>query len=69
VGLREVVLSVSQGTWSQVAAEGLLIMGWVAMWRPIQTFLYDWWPIRRTCDIYAKLATLPVELRDNVLDR
>ena len=26
--------------------EGVLIVGWVAMWRPIEIFLYDWWPIR-----------------------
>ena len=27
--------------------EGVLIVGWVAMWRPVEVFLYDWWPIRR----------------------
>ena len=29
-----------------VARESLLIGGWVAMWRPLEVFLYDWWPIR-----------------------
>jgi hypothetical protein len=29
-----------------VIREGLLIGGWVAMWRPLEVFLYDWWPIR-----------------------
>jgi hypothetical protein len=29
-----------------VAQESLLIGGWVAMWRPLEVFLYDWWPIR-----------------------
>ena len=24
--------------------EGLLIGGWVAMRRPLEIFLYDWWP-------------------------
>jgi uncharacterized membrane protein len=29
--------------------EGLLIIGWVALWRPVENYLYDWWPIvRRT---------------------
>ncbi|MEY5098386.1 MAG: hypothetical protein RJA36_1105 [Pseudomonadota bacterium] len=23
----------------------LLIDGWVAMWRPMEIFLYDWWPV------------------------
>ena len=24
-----------------------MIGGWVALWRPLEIFLYDWWPIRR----------------------
>jgi hypothetical protein len=28
-----------------VLRENLLVGGWVAMWRPIEIFLYDWWPI------------------------
>ena len=27
--------------------EGLIILGWVANWRPVEIFLYDWWPIVR----------------------
>jgi len=48
--------------WS-IIEEGFLISGWVAMWRPIQVFLYDWWPIRRRRRIYEKLAQIPVTLR------
>jgi len=48
--------------WS-IVEEGFLISGWVAMWRPIQVFLYDWWPIRRRRRIYEKLAKLPISLR------
>lgn len=32
--------------------EGLVIVGWVALWRPLEIFLYDWWPLlqrRRLC--------------------
>lgn len=46
-----------------VVSESLLILGWVAMWRPIQVFLYDWWPVRHTARIYAKLAEMPVEVK------
>ncbi|MGQ9369032.1 hypothetical protein [Azospirillum sp. ST 5-10] len=62
VVLRAVLLEMSQGTAAQVLAEGLLISGWVAMWRPIEIFLYDWWPIRRLGRVYAKAAAMPVEL-------
>jgi hypothetical protein len=43
--------------------EGILISGWVAMWKPIDVFLYEWWPIRRKRRLYEKLANIAVELR------
>src|SRR6185503_6548612 len=32
------------GQGMTIISEGLLILGWVAMWRPVEIFLYDWWP-------------------------
>lgn len=46
-----------------VIDEGLLIMGWVAMWRPIDTFLYDWWPIHRRRTLLDHIAHMPIEVR------
>lgn len=43
--------------------EGALIMGWVAMWKPLEILLYDWWPVLRDARLYARLAELPVEVR------
>lgn len=63
IALRQLIFSDGDSTAYQIVAEGLLISGWVAMWRPLQVFLYDWWPIRRNCRLYEKLARLPVELR------
>ena len=68
IASRQLVLSLGDGTINQIAAEGLLISGWVAMWRPLQVFLYDWWPIRRNCNLFEKLARLPVELRARAPD-
>jgi hypothetical protein len=59
--LRESLMA-SSGVRS-VVAEGLLIMGWVAMWRPIETFLYDWWPIRRHRTLLDEIAHMPIEVR------
>ena len=25
--------------------EGLILIGWVSMWKPINIFLYEWWPL------------------------
>jgi hypothetical protein len=43
--------------------ESLLIFAWVANWRPIEIFLYDWWPIVRRRDLYRRLGEAEVELR------
>ena len=32
---------------ARVLEESLIIVGWVANWRPIEIYLYDWLPIRR----------------------
>lgn len=46
----------------RVVEESLLILGWVANWKPLETFLYDWWPIRRRLKLYRRLAAAPTEL-------
>jgi len=43
--------------------ESLIILGWVANWKPIEVFLYDWWPISRRRELYRRLAHATVELR------
>lgn len=45
-----------------IVREGLLIGGWVAMWRPFQIFLYDWWPIREEALLYDRLTAMPVRI-------
>jgi hypothetical protein len=46
-----------------VARQGLIIAGWVAMWRPMEIFLYEWWPLLRKGRLYQKLSRMHVELR------
>jgi hypothetical protein len=46
-----------------ILGEGLLIIGWVALWRPLEIFLYDWWPLWQLRREQLRLAHLPVELR------
>ena len=42
--------------------EGLLIVGWVALWRPLEIFLYDWWPILADQRIHERLSRAPVRI-------
>ena len=42
--------------------EWIVICGWVAMWRPFEIFLYDWWPIVRDIRIHQRLAEMEIEV-------
>ena len=61
--IRQFAYSFGTGAASEIIAEGMLIAGWVAMWRPLEIFLYDWWPVRRRSRVFGKLMAMPVILR------
>jgi hypothetical protein len=48
--------------WAQILQESLLIGGWVAMWRPLEVFLYDWWPLREEARLCDRLSAMPVRI-------
>lgn len=50
------------GPLTAIFREGLTIVGWVAMWRPVQIFLYEWWPIWRRVQVLTNLERIRVEL-------
>src|SRR5674476_661646 len=47
----------------RLVEESFLILGWVANWRPLEIFLYDWLPLARKRDLYRRLAAAIVELK------
>ncbi|HEV7218969.1 MAG TPA: hypothetical protein VGN39_08855 [Terriglobales bacterium] len=47
----------------EIIRESLTIGGWVSMWRPLEIFLYDWWPIRSEVRLSQRLAAMPVRIR------
>ena len=47
----------------EIVRESLTIGGWVSMWRPLEVFLYDWWPIRNEAKLSDRLAVMPVRIR------
>ncbi len=61
--ISKLIVHQEPGTLLSLVRESLTIGGWVAMWRPMQIFLYDWWPLRHLWQIYEKLSRIPVELR------
>ena len=61
--IRELAFSFGHDAISEIVGEGMLIIGWVAMWRPLEIFLYEWVPLRRRCRILARLAKMPVAVQ------
>jgi hypothetical protein len=43
--------------------EGMLIIGWVANWKPVEIFLYDLRPLRRQRDTMGALAHMAIKIR------
>jgi hypothetical protein len=63
VGSQLVAAKIGSRVVARVLEESLIIVGWVANWRPIEIYLYDWWPIRRRILLLRRIAAAPVEIR------
>jgi hypothetical protein len=58
----QALVRVTDSPVAELAQESLLIGGWVAMWRPIEIFLYDSWVVRRAQSDLARLARIQVRV-------
>ena len=47
----------------RIVQESLVILGWVANWRPLELFLYEWWPLVRRRNLYQRLSVAKIEIR------
>lgn len=54
------LLATSSNPVVEVLDQGLSVVGWVSMWKPIDIFLYGWWPVRREVRAYRRLAEAEV---------
>lgn len=57
------LLTAYTANWQTVVREGLTIIGWVAMWKPLEIYLYRWWPLLALRKLYLRLSHMPVEVR------
>ena len=60
--LAEAITSLIPGHAAKIARESLTIIGWVAMWRPVQIFLYDWWPLKGRIKVFENLQSAHVSV-------
>jgi hypothetical protein len=55
--------TIPNGTAARIVEESLIIVGWVANWRPLEIYLYEWWPILRRVRLYRRLAAAHLRVR------
>lgn len=56
---------IGQGALATIIKESLIILGWVANWKPLETFLYDWLPLRRKAKLYDHISEAIVEIKSS----
>ena len=60
-GLRSLLSDVEGRTLVEGVEEGLLILGWVAMWRPVEILLFEHWESHLDHAVLERLASIPIE--------
>jgi len=66
IGLSFVATASLLGNWvgiGSVLHDSFVIGAWVALWRPLEILLYDWWPILADAWLFDRLAVMAVEVR------
>lgn len=61
IGASQIIASMAKDApLGRFISEGLILLGWVANWRPLEVFLYDWRPLKAQQALYDRLAHAPV---------
>ena len=60
--LSGMVSKLAPAALTDILREGLIIVGWVAMWKPLEIYLYDWWPLRQEWLALQRLARMRVKV-------
>jgi hypothetical protein len=57
------LLQRSLGDVPRILDEGLIILAWIALWRPVEVLAYEWVPLFRRRRLYDRLAAVRVSVR------
>lgn len=60
---RGVLASLFRGGAPRILDEGLIILAWLALWRPAELLVYGWVPLYRRRRLYQRLAAIRVSVR------
>lgn len=62
LGLAQWVKRIESDMISTTLREGVVIFGWVSMWKPLELLLFDWYPIYDRIRIYKRLVSAEIEV-------
>ncbi|MBK8170293.1 MAG: hypothetical protein IPK60_08085 [Sandaracinaceae bacterium] len=51
------------GSLLTIITEGVSIISWVAVWRPLEALMYEWWPLRQQRRMIRRLLEAEVVVR------
>jgi hypothetical protein len=54
---------VEAGSFGDILTQGLTIVGWVSLWRPIEILLYEWWPLWRDVRVYDYILRMDIAIQ------
>ncbi len=60
---RGVLATVLHGNAPRMLDQGLIILAWLALWRPAESLVYGWVPLYRRRRLYERLAAIRVSVR------
>ncbi|WNY24671.1 hypothetical protein [Methanolapillus millepedarum] len=49
-------------SYYQILGQGLVVIGWVALWDPTEYFLFDWWDPRKEIAECKKISKIAIEV-------
>lgn len=55
-----IAAGLKEGPLSTIIQESLVIIGWVAIWKPVDVFLFEWPPVARRRALFRRLAAARV---------
>ncbi|MBS0578203.1 MAG: hypothetical protein JSR36_02955 [Proteobacteria bacterium] len=61
--IRGILTGLIHGGAPRMLDEGLIIIAWLALWRPTEWLVYGWVPLHRKRRLYERLAAIRVSVR------
>ena len=61
--IRGILRGLLQGSAPRMLDEGLIIIAWLALWRPVESLVYGWVPLYSRRRLYERLAAVRVSVR------